>query len=205
MLTNLAATIAAGPAPRHPTLFSGACPMKAFSLVSAAALAAALFVVSPLSAAEGLKPGDDAPDFTMVGTDGKTYKLSDFKGKQAIVIAWYPRAFTGGCTKECKSFKDQGSSIREYDVAYFTASCDPVQKNKEFGESLGIDYVILSDPDGTVAKAYGIYNAERKAAARHTHYIGKDGKILAIDTTVKTETHGADVAKKLGELGVAKK
>jgi peroxiredoxin Q/BCP len=179
--------------------------MKAVSLVCAAALAAALFVVSPLAAAEGLKPGDDAPDFTMVGTDGKTYKLSDFKGKQAVVIAWYPRAATPGCTNECRSFKEHGSSLREYDVAYFTASCDPVEKNKAFAKDLEVDYVILSDPDGTVAKAYGIYNAERKAAARHTHYIGKDGKILAIDTAVKTESHGADVAKKLGELGVAKK
>jgi peroxiredoxin len=157
------------------------------------------------SAAEALKVGDDAPDFTMTGTDGKTYKLSDFKGKQAVVVAWYPKAFTGGCTKECKSFKEQGGSLREYDVAYFTASVDPVETNKKFGESLGIDYVILSDPDAAVAKAYGIYNAERKIANRNTFYISKDGKILAIDTKVATDTHGSDVAKKLGELGVAKK
>src|SRR5829696_7155452 len=83
-----------------------------------------------IAAAAELKVGDDAPDFTLVGSDGKTYKLADFKGKQAVVVAWFPRAFTGGCTKECKAFKEQGSSIREYDVAYFTASNDPVEKNK---------------------------------------------------------------------------
>jgi peroxiredoxin len=172
-------------------------------------LVASLFVLSPLvslgSAADTPKVGEPAPDFTMTGTDGKTYKLSDFKGKQAVVVAWYPKAFTGGCTKECKSFKEQGASIREYDVAYFTASTDPVETNKKFGESLGVDYVILSDPDGTVAKAYGIFNADRKTAARNTFYIGKDGKLLAIDTAVKTDTHGSDVAKRLGELGIAKK
>ena len=59
--------------------------------------------------------------------------------------------------------------------------------------------------DATVAKAYGIYLADRKLAARNTFYIGENGKILAIDTKVATETHGSDVAKKLGELGVAKK
>ena len=168
---------------------------------------ATLFVLSAslAIAAEGLKVGDPAPDFELVGSDGKTHKLSDYKGKRAVVVAWYPRAFTGGCTKECKAFKEQGASIREYEVAYFTASTDPAETNKKFAESLSVDYPILSDPDGKTATAYGIYNPERKAALRHTFYIGKDGKILAIDTTVKTETHGADVAKKLGELGVAKK
>jgi peroxiredoxin Q/BCP len=166
-----------------------------------------LFVLSAslTMAAEGLKVGDQAPDFELVGTDGKTHKLSDYKGKRAVVVAWYPRAFTGGCTKECKALKEQGGSIREYNVAYFTASTDPAETNEKFAESLGLDYPILSDPDGKTATAYGIYNPERKAAMRHTFYIGKDGKILAIDTTVKTETHGADVAKKLGELGVEKK
>ena len=175
--------------------------MKLASLLALGSFALSLTVAS---AAE-LKIGDEAPNFTLVGSDGKTYKLADFKGKQAVVIAWFPRAFTGGCTKECKAFKEQGKSIREYDVAYFTASNDPVEKNKAFAESLSVDYPILSDADSSVAKAYGVYNDERKAAARWTFYIGADGKILFIDKTVKTESHGSDVATKLGELGVAKK
>jgi peroxiredoxin Q/BCP len=156
------------------------------------------------SAAE-LKVGDDAPDFSMVGSDGKTYKLSDFKGKQAVVVAWYPRAFTGGCTRECQSFKNDGAKIREYEVAYFTASNDPVEKNTDFAKSLMVDYPILSDPDSSVATKYGVLNVERKAANRWTYYIGADGKILHIDKGVMVGSHGADVATKLGELGVAKK
>lgn len=74
-----------------------------------------------------------------------------------------------------------------------------------FAESLGLDYPILSDPDGTFAKALGIYNDANKTARRTTFYVGMDGKILYIDSGVKTMTHGADIAKKLGELGVAKK
>jgi peroxiredoxin Q/BCP len=175
--------------------------MKLANLIALGLFAVCLSV----SSAAELKVGDEAPDFSLVGSDGKTYKLADFKGKQAVVVAWFPRAFTGGCTKECKAFKEQGSSIREYEVAYFTASNDPAAKNKAFAESLGVDYPILSDPDSSVAKAYGVYNEERKAAARWTFYIGADGKILHIDKTVKTESHGSDVAAKLGELGVAKK
>jgi len=163
-----------------------------------------LTIANILSAAE-LKVGDNAPDFSLVGTDGKTYKLSDFKGKKAVVLAWFPRADTPGCTKECTSFKNDGPKMRDYDVAYFTASNDPPEKNKAFADKLGVDYPILSDPSSSVATAYGVLNPERKAANRWTFYIGADGKILYIDKTVKTDSHGADVAAKLGELGVAKK
>ena len=169
-----------------------------------AAVVVAGFMGSSLQAAE-LNVGDEAPEFEMVGSDGKTYKLADFKGKQAVVVAWFPRAFTGGCTKECKSFKEDGAKMREYNVAYFTASTDPAKKNKEFAESLDADYPILSDPEGKVASAYGIYNPERNAAQRVTFIIDEQGKIAAIDQGVKTETHGADIAAKLKELGVKKK
>ena len=155
--------------------------------------------------ADAPKVGDDAPDFTMMGSDGKSYKLSDFKGKQAVVVAWFPRAFTGGCTKECASFKTDGGKIRDYNVAYFTASNDPIEQNKKFAESLALDYPILSDPDSKVSTAYGVFNPERKAAQRWTFYIGQDGKILAIDKAVKADSHATDVAAKLGELGVKKK
>ena len=163
------------------------------------------YLASPAVAADELKVGDDAPNFELAGSDGKTHKLSDYKGKQAVVIAWFPRAFTPGCTKECESFRDQGKALREFDVAYFTASTDDAEKNKKFAESLKTDYPILSDPEGKTASALGIYNADKKFANRVTFYIGKDGKILAIDKAVKTASHGSDVAAKLKELGVAKK
>jgi peroxiredoxin Q/BCP len=159
---------------------------------------------APMQAAE-LKVGDPAPDFTLVGSDGKTHKLSDFKGKKAVVIAWFPKAFTGGCTAECKSLREHGDAIRKYDVAYFTASIDDAETNKKFAESLGLDYPILSDPKGDVARAYGVINQERKVPFRWTFYIGKDGTIKEIDKQVKTGSHGSDVATKLKELGVEEK
>src|SRR6185503_10509726 len=100
-----------------------------------------------------LKVGDQAPDFSLQASDGKTYKLSDFKGKQAVVVAWYPKAFTSGCTAECKSMRETGAEIRKFDAAYFTASVDPADTNKKFAESLQADYPILSDPTFETAKA----------------------------------------------------
>ena len=84
-------------------------------------MSTAMLLTCSIGSAAELKVGDDAPDFTLVGSDGKTYKLSDFKGKQAVVLAWFPRAMTPGCTKECTSFKNDGAKMREYQVAYFTA------------------------------------------------------------------------------------
>jgi thioredoxin-dependent peroxiredoxin len=156
-------------------------------------------------AADGLKPGDTAPDFNLQGSDGKTYKLSDFKGKKAVVLAWFPKAFTGGCTAECKSLRETGDLLRKFDVVYFTASTDTPDVNKKFAESLELDYPILSDPTLQTARAYGVVSGEKKTAARHTFYIGKDGKILHVDTSVKTATHGPDMAAKLKELGVPSK
>ncbi|HZZ73596.1 MAG TPA: peroxiredoxin [Pirellulales bacterium] len=169
-----------------------------------AAGAVFLFGATTMATAAELKVGDPAPNFSLVGSDGQTHKLEDLKGK-TVVLAWFPRAFTGGCTKECKSFAEDGKLMKEFNVAYFTASTDPAEKNKAFAKSLSADYPILSDPTDEAAKAYGVVPADAKegaAAKRTTFIIGADGKILFIDSKVKTETHGRDVAAKLKELGV---
>jgi thioredoxin-dependent peroxiredoxin len=155
-----------------------------------------------IATAEELKVGDSAPDFSLLGSDGKTYRLSDYHGKQAVVLAWFPKAFTPGCTSECKVLAEHGASLRDFDVAYFTASVDPPEKNKRFAESVGADYPILSDPDGEVAHEYGVTGAIQRWASRWTFIIGKDGDILFIDKNVHPATHAQDIAAKLGELGI---
>src|SRR3954468_20650301 len=134
-----------------------------------------------------LKVGDQAPDFSLQGTDGKTHKLSEDKGKEAVVLAWFPKAFTQGCTIECKSLAEHGDMIKKYKVQYFMASVDPLegeQGNKAFAAAHNADFPLLSDPTKETAKAYGVLN-ERGFANRWTFYIGKDGKIMAIDNAVK--------------------
>ena len=151
-----------------------------------------------------LKVGDQAPDFSLQASDGKTYKLSDFKGKQAVVLAWFPKAFTQGCTIECKSLAEHGDMIKKYNVKYFMASVDPIegeQGNKAFAAAHNADFPLLSDPDKKTAEAYGVLNG-RPVASRWTFYIGKDGKIMAIDKKVNPPTSAEDMAAKLGELKV---
>jgi peroxiredoxin Q/BCP len=182
------------------TLFKETQPMRLLST-----LALVLIAAAPSVRAAELAVGDAAPDFTLQASDGKTYKLSDFKGKKAVVIAWFPRAFTQGCTIECKSLAANGDKIRKYDVAYFMASVDPVEGekgNKAFAESEKADFPVLSDPTKEVAAAYGVLN-ERGVSSRWTFYIDKNGRIAAIDKAVKPATSAEDMLAKLAELKVA--
>ena len=161
-----------------------------------------------------LKVGDMAPDFTLQGTDGKTHRLADFRGKQAVVVAWFPRAFTQGCTIECKSLADNGERIRKFDVSYYMASVDPLEENIKFAKATTVklgdrmvekkeaDFPMLSDPDKTVAARYGVLN-ERGTALRWTFYIDRNGRIAAIDKMVRPDTSAEDMITKLAELKVA--
>jgi thioredoxin-dependent peroxiredoxin len=157
------------------------------------------FASLPAGAAE-LKVGDPAPDFTLQASDGRTYKLSDFTGKQAVVLAWFPKAFTHGCTIECKSLAEHGDMIKKYRAQYFMISVDPLDQNKKFAESEHADFPLLSDPSKSTSRAYGVLGW-LGFASRWTFYIGPDGKIAAIDKDVKPATSAEDMAAKLKELG----
>ncbi len=169
----------------------------------AAMLGLGIALAGPASAiaADAPKVGDKAPDFTLKASDGKTYSLADFKGKQGVVINWFPKAFTGGCTAQCKSLKTNGEALKATGVAYFTASVDDAETNGKFAKSLDLDYPILSDPEKTTAKAYGVLNA-RGMSDRWTFYIDKEGVIKEIDKKPITASAGVDVAAKVKTLGI---
>ena len=160
-----------------------------------------------------LKVGDPAPNFKLQATDGKTYQLSDFKGKKAVVVAWFPKAFTQGCTIECKSLAENGDRIKKYDVAYFMASVDPLEDNIRFAKATTVDVIgtgqkvdkkeadfpMLSDPTKDTAKAYGVLG-DRGVANRWTFYIDKNGRIAYIDKAVKPATSAEDMVMRMSEL-----
>jgi peroxiredoxin Q/BCP len=177
---------------------------SALWFAAGAALVVLLQCISPARADEPAV-GDSAPLFTLKGSDGKSYTLEAFRGKQAVVVAWFPKAFTNGCTIECKSFKEQSATLKGLGVAYFTASVDDPETNAKFAESLGLDYPILSDPEKTTAKAYGVLPEGRQAAVRWTFYIDQDGVIKHIDKMVKPQTAAEDLKATVERLGLAKK
>lgn len=153
-------------------------------------------------AAMALEVGDRAPDFSLEATDGKTYSLSQFKGKEAVVLAWFPKAFTSGCTIECKSLADNGHLLKEFNATYFMISVDPIEQNKGFAAEHDADFPMLSDPGKDTANAYGVLRADRGVASRHTFYIDKNGIIVAIDRAVNPATSAEDMASMLANLNV---
>jgi peroxiredoxin Q/BCP len=192
--------------------------MRSLSLMGLAGVVlgcAVAFAQAPPAPAVELKVGDKAPNFKLQGSDGKTHSLADYAGKKVVAVAWFPAAFTQGCTIECKSLAENGDKIKKYDAQYFMASTDSIEKNTEFAKATKVmlngnevqkkeaDFPLLSDPTKEVATAYGVLSP-RGTAMRWTFYIGKDGRILAIDKAVKPATSAEDMMAKFEELHVGK-
>ena len=129
-----------------------------------------------------LKVGDTAPDFTLPSTIGKPVKLSDFHGKKNVVLAFYPAAFTGGCTKEMTAYGLDLAKFENADTQVFGVSTDNSPSQKKFAEEVKATFPMLSDfAKREVSKDYGVLMAERGIANRATFVVDKDGKIQHIE------------------------
>ena len=146
-----------------------------------------------------LAPGDPAPDFVLPASDGKTYRLSDYRGDRMVVLFWFPKAFTAGCARQCESLARHHQPLRRTGAAIFGANLDSPQVNRQFAEALGLEFPILSDEDGTTARAYDVLGAAG-LPARRTFYIGRDGRILSIDSNVRVSSNGSDIEETLTQL-----
>ena len=157
--------------------------------------------VGPTTDLHMLEVGDIAPDWTLPGSDGETHNLSQLLSEGTVVLAWYPKAYTRGCTLECKSLKEKGHLIRQFNVKYFMASVDPIEDQKGFAEQQEADFPLLADESQETAKAYGVMTSQGYPN-RHTFYIGADRKILQIDRKVNPSTAAEDIAASLARLGI---
>ena len=178
-------------------------------MTSASAVAMAAGLVNLLAGRGERNPvvlhvGDRAPDFVLPGSDGQMHRLGDLAGRSAVVIAWFPRAFTGGCTVECRSITSAAEVLKRYEVCCFAASVDRPEVNRQFAEALNLGYPVLSDPTREVARRYGVLGPAG-FARRWTFYIDADARLRAIDRTVRVGSHGSDMAATLDRLKVPRK
>ena len=126
-----------------------------------------------------VKEGDSAPDFTLTSDDGKKVKLSDFKGVSNVVLYFYPKDFTSGCTTEACNFRDNISKFKDLNAEVLGVSVDDVDSHKSFKEKEKLNFILLADSDKTVSNEYGVLNMIGMDS-RVTFVIDKNGVVKKI-------------------------
>jgi peroxiredoxin Q/BCP len=154
------------------------------------------------------KIGRVAPAFTLLDQDGKKVSLKEFKGKKNVVLYFYPKAMTPGCTVQACGIRDSKSALANIDTVVLGVSPDPVAKLGRFIEKQDLNFTLLSDEDHAITEKYGAWDLKKfmgrefMGVLRTTFIIGKDGRIKHVMSKVKTKSHHDDVIALITELGL---
>ncbi|MEZ7007145.1 peroxiredoxin [Streptomyces sp. AD55] len=126
-----------------------------------------------------IQVGDKAPDFELKDNHGATVRLSDFHGRENVVLLFYPFAFTGVCTGELCEIRDNLPRFADRDTQVLAVSNDSIHTLRVFGEQEGLEYPLLSDfwPHGNVSRAYGVFDEDKGCAVRGTFVIDREGVV----------------------------
>ena len=149
--------------------------------------------------------GKPAPDFTLPSTTGENISLRQFKGKKTVVLYFYPKDETPGCTREACDFRDHSAEFERLNVVVLGISNDPMDSHQHFREKHQIPFPLLSDEDASVSKAFGVYKQKNlygkkyMGIERTTFVIDRTGRIAQIYPKVKVDGHIKDVLEFVGE------
>ena len=145
-----------------------------------------------------LKIGDIAPDFTLLDSEGKEHKLSDYLGRK-IVLYFYPKDNTPGCTRQACAFASAYDEFKNRDIVVIGISRDSVASHKKFAEKYSLPFILLSDPDLVAIQAYGVWQEKKLygktsfGVVRTTFIIDDEGKISAVMPKVKPDTNAGEI------------
>jgi thioredoxin-dependent peroxiredoxin len=159
------------------------------SLIATLALAGLALLSSPVHAAQMPKPGDTAPLFSGQDQYGKTINLADLIGKKIVLLYFYPKAFTPGCTKEACGFRDRMGELQKDNVEVIGVSYDTVARQKAFTDKYKLNFPLIGDPDGKIVDLYGVRMDHLHMAHRVSFLIGLDGKIVHVTDAGNPEVH----------------
>ncbi|GAB6067855.1 thioredoxin-dependent thiol peroxidase [Methylothermus subterraneus] len=153
-----------------------------------------------------LTKGQPAPDFSAPNQDEKIVRLADFRGKQNVVLYFYPKDDTPGCTIEAKEFTELAEEFAKYDTVVIGVSKDPCDMHRAFIAKYGLNVNLLSDADGNLCERYGVWQEKEKGGVkkwgivRSTFIIDKHGTIVDAEYGVKPEGHAQAVLEKVKRL-----
>ncbi len=151
------------------------------------------------------KLGAAAPAFTLPDQNGEKVSLKDFKGKKIVVLYFYPKAMTPGCTVQACGVRDAKKAFAKADAVVLGVSGDSPERLAKFAAKEGLDFTLLGDEDHAIAEKYGawaektLYGRKFMGIVRCTFLIGKDGKIFHVMPKVNTKTHSEDVLAAIAE------
>jgi len=135
------------------------------------------------------KAGDKAPLFTGQDQDGKTFKLKSLIGEKIVLLYFYPKDNTPGCTKEACGFRDRMGELQTNNVEVVGVSFDSAASHKKFIADYRLNFRLLADPDGKIIDVYGVQVVGRKMARRVSFLIGLDGKIVHVTDSGNPDAH----------------
>jgi peroxiredoxin Q/BCP len=147
-----------------------------------------------------LRVGDRAPDFSLLDERGLPVSLKDYLGSKVVVLYFYPKDFTPGCTAEACSFRDSYKPYQDKGAVVIGISVDSVESHSKFSEKYNLPFSILSDSSKEVAKAYGVLGIGGFLAKRFTFLINKEGKITHIFPKVDVKQHNEEVLRALEDM-----
>ena len=151
-----------------------------------------------------VKEGDTAPDFVLKHEDGQIMNLSDFRGSR-VVLYFYPKDDTPGCTKEACSFRDAGDVYAEKNIKVLGVSPDDDASHRKFAAKYNLPFQLLADPDHKIAQSYGAYGDKQfmgknyKGVLRKTFLIDEEGRVKKIFDKVNVDQHADEVLQAFGE------
>ena len=144
--------------------------------------------------------GDIAPAFEGIDQHGQTVKSSDIIGKKIVLLYFYPKDFTGGCTKEACGFRDRMGELQKDNVEIIGVSFDTVDKHKSFEAKYNLNFTLLADPDGKIVDAYGTRMTGKDLSQRISFLIGLDGKIVHVTNANNPQTHFDEMKAAIASL-----
>jgi len=143
--------------------------------------------------APGIGVGDPAPDFALPDRSGRTVRLGDYRGKKAVVLYFYPKDDTPGCTKEACSFRDQYQDFQDAGAEVFGISADTAASHERFKAKYSLPFTLLADPEHELAEPYGVSREGKQSYERSTFVIDADGNVSKIMRRVSPDRHADDV------------
>lgn len=159
------------------------------------------FFISALSAFAAMpKAGDPAPLFAGLNQDGKEFKLSNLIGKEVVLLYFYPKDNTSGCTQEACGFRDRMGELQTNNVAVVGVSHDSLESHKKFAEKYDLNFTLVADPDGKIIEAYDVKMPLVSLSKRVSFLIGLDGKIVHVTDAMNPQTHFGEMKAAIAGL-----